>query len=102
MDKIKVLEVTAKEWFDRINGNSYFSAHIKINGEFITALPFQYGYGEQYLDSAKEELVKRGIISADKMQLLWSYAYENDIILVKNKHTRCLKREVKSWGKWGN
>ena len=29
--KIKTLDITAKEWFDKVNGNSYFSAQVTVN-----------------------------------------------------------------------
>jgi len=28
---IKTLDIQAKEWFDKVNGNSYFSAQVTIN-----------------------------------------------------------------------
>jgi len=30
MSKVKEIKVTAKEWFDEVNGNSYFSAIIEV------------------------------------------------------------------------
>lgn len=45
-----ILEVQAKEWFDRINGNSYFSARVFLNDKLVATLPFQYGYGDHYTD----------------------------------------------------
>lgn len=29
--KIKTIDITAKEWFDRVNGNSYHSVRTVIN-----------------------------------------------------------------------
>ena len=29
--KIKTIDIQAKEWFDKVNGNSYFSANVTIN-----------------------------------------------------------------------
>ena len=29
--KVKTIDIQAKEWFDKINGNSYFSAVITLN-----------------------------------------------------------------------
>ena len=50
--KIKTIDVQAKEWFDKVNGNSYFSANISINfgmpSQKNLFIPFQYGYGSQY------------------------------------------------------
>lgn len=101
--KIKTIDITAKEWFDKINGNSYFSALIDINyglkGAYTIKLPFQYGYGDHYIDMAKAELNKLGLINIEKYgngmsQALWSYCKDNKIILRTVKHENCLKREL--------
>lgn len=35
-----------KTWFDRVNGNSYFSARIyDLKNDLVAVVPFQYGYG---------------------------------------------------------
>jgi len=51
-DEIKTIDIQAKEWFDKVNGNSYFAAKITVNycmnDECTLIVPFQYGYGEQY------------------------------------------------------
>ena len=39
-----MLHIETKEWFDRINGNTYFSAEVFIGMDLIMSLPFQYGY----------------------------------------------------------
>ena len=43
--------VIAKEWRDKINGNSYFSAQIEStsNNKIVSKLRFQYGYGNHSL-----------------------------------------------------
>lgn len=50
--RIKTIDIQSKEWFDKVNGNSYFSAIITINLGMPDAhniyVPFQYGYGSQY------------------------------------------------------
>ena len=53
---IKYIAIT-KEWFDKVNGNSYFSVQIEdIEKDIIYKLPFQYGYGDQ-----SEHTVKRAL-----------------------------------------
>ena len=55
--------VVAKEWRDKVNGNSYFSAQIESTEDGSkTKLPFQYGYGDQYRYEALRELVKEGLL----------------------------------------
>ena len=88
--------ITAKEWFDMVNGNRYFSCRIEStqDNDFLVKLPFQYGYG----DAARHEAVK--------------YLQDNGLITKKTSHPdahselpihhtmipKCLKREVIAWG----
>lgn len=99
--KVRTIDIDAKEWFDRINGNSYFSAVVTVNFGMKNAksysLPFQYGYGEQYIQAAKEELGKQGLINLsdwEKHMLLWQYCNDSNIILRTHKQENCLKREL--------
>lgn len=96
--KVKTIDIQAKEWFDRINGNSYFSATVTINfgmkGEKSFDLPFQYGYSDQYIQEATNELNKLGIIETGEITGLWQYCRDNKIILRTSKKENCLKREL--------
>lgn len=49
--------IEGREWFDKVNGNSYFSARIWVDGNIVATLPFQYGYGDQYLYEAQKWLL---------------------------------------------
>ena len=74
----------AKEWFDKVNGNSYWSARVENIEEDITyVFPFQSGYGDQSL----QEVMKALNLSH----------YEHE----KVKHIKiekCLKKEVVEHG----
>lgn len=104
MKRIKCLTIIAKEWFDRVNGNSYFSARAFIDNdtENPVILRFQYGYGDQYLYEMKNELVKRGILPDNedtKHCCLTRYLREEmNINVINTKHENCLKRDVKRYG----
>lgn len=54
--------VHGKTWFDKANGNSYFSAKIYVDGEQVAFLPFQYGYGDQYEYEASQVLRGLGLL----------------------------------------
>ncbi len=99
--KIKTIDIQAKEWFDKVNGNSYFAGIITINfgmrDEEIFKLPYQYGYGDHYKYMAKELLVEKGIIKADKMEALWRYCKDHKIILRAYKVENCKKASVKTF-----
>ena len=99
--KIKTIDIQAKQWFDKINGNSYFSANITINYGTDTQqnifLPFQYGYGDHYQDMAGQELLKLKLVKKDKDNFyfsLWKYCQDKKIILRTAKICNCLKRDL--------
>jgi hypothetical protein len=69
------LFVEGREWFDKINGNSYFSARIWVDGGQVAILTFQYGYGDQFLYEAQKKLLELGYLPQEgKNQGLWSIA----------------------------
>jgi hypothetical protein len=101
--KIKTIDINAKEWFDKVNGNSYFSAKITLNYGTEEAqtydLPFQYGYSDHYIDMANQYLIKEGIIKGERhdngcYSPLWRYCKDNKIILRTSKQANCKKREL--------
>jgi hypothetical protein len=100
---VKTIDVNAKEWFDKAAGNSYFSAAITLNYGMDDArtidLPFQYGYGDHYLDMANQALDVQGIIGNPAQSYggripLWNYCKDHGIILRYSKQTGCKKREL--------
>ena len=79
---------TTKEWFDKVNGNSYFSSQIQAtkNPNKIIKLPFQYGYGSQSEYEIKKEL------NLPKARSI----FDGRIKFIKIDN--CLKKEVVEWG----
>ena len=68
MTKRKVRRVTiiGRKWFDRLNGNTYFTAEILVNGIHVHSMPYEYGYDSQYEHSSMDWLRKSGLIPAFK------------------------------------
>lgn len=104
--KIKTIDITGKEWFDRVNGNSYFSAQATINFGMKTQktirVPFQYGYGESYEHETFKALQDQGIIKGvQDRESPWRYYERLNIIKRSTKHENCLKRDVIAWGSNG-
>lgn len=95
--KIKTIDIQAKEWFDKVNGNSYFSSITTINfglkNEASFKSSFQYGYGEQYKQDSLCKLAELKLIDT-----ISSYKLkEKGIILRCNIQTNCKKSEVKQF-----
>ena len=87
----KKLQVIAKEWYDRMNGNSYCAVRIYSDGELLAALPYAYGYGDYYLHRAKTWVADN--IEADINTLRYT-----ELFNLREKMKGCLKRDVKAWG----
>jgi hypothetical protein len=61
MKKLKIrkgdiITIAGKRWFDRINGNTYHSVEIWVNGQETGYIPFRYGYGDHYVQTARTHL----------------------------------------------
>jgi hypothetical protein len=61
-DKVRVdsITVVGRLWFNRGQGNTYHSAEILVNGLVVHKVPFEYGYGSQYEQSAADWLEASG------------------------------------------
>jgi len=101
---IKTIDIQAKEWFDKVNGNSYFAALVTLNfgmpGEKQIKLPFQYGYGNQYeqetLAELQEQLILPYFDEGNHITLLWKWCKDNNVIYRHSKQTNCKKSELKN------
>ena len=87
--EMRSLFIECREWFDNVNGNSYFSARIWINGKVEIVLPFQYGYERHFETVAVHALIEKGFISEQyKNCALWVVANEMQFDLYTSKaHT---------------
>ena len=94
--KTNKIIITAKEWYDRINGNSYFAAKIELENETLF-IPFTYGYEEAYLYAAIDLLIKENYLptTVQNFLALRNYCNDNKIVLHQGIQRNCLKRELK-------
>ena len=87
---IKVYEpptyiLIAKEWRDKVNGNSYWSARCEwIERDISYFFPFQYGYGDQSLQTVMDAL---NVPNSEYKKFRYT------------KIENCKKSEVKEFGK---
>ena len=59
------LHIEGRRWFQRTYGNTYHSVRIYRNGELLAHIPFEYGYGDQFLQTALDWLKANGHAPAD-------------------------------------
>lgn len=70
--------VKAVKWFDKINGNTYHTTRItRVRDKKVIASKFTYGYGEQYKQTAIEELIKNKWINTAYARREFIYEREN-------------------------
>lgn len=59
------ISVEGRRWFQKTYGNTYHSVRIYVDGKEVAYLPFQYGYGDQFLQTALDWLKANGYAPAD-------------------------------------
>lgn len=94
--KIKFI-VIAYLWYDKVNGNSYFSCRVldtMAGKEF--SLPFQYGCGCTYREAAIAELIKRKVTPFEGNIHRWERENGYPVRYIECKVTR---REAIAYGK---
>lgn len=95
--KVKTIDINCLEWFDKVNGNSYFAGTVTVNHGMPDAkefkMPFQYGYGDSYRHAALNTLIKEGLIDTDKEYKL----RDQGIVIRGNIQRGCKKRELKDF-----
>lgn len=75
---VNSIMVVGRRWFERTNGNTYHSAEIYVNNNFVHKIDFTYGYGNQFEWNAMEWLKKNGYLKEYKGNPS-TYCRENNI-----------------------
>ena len=80
------VDIQAKRWFDGVNGNTYHSVRVCIDGSEIGSVPFAYGYERQYEQTALD-LINAHFASSLKINDIFHSMYRNKFIkLAVNVH----------------
>ena len=94
---LKTVYINAKEWFDKVNGNSYFSGTVTLNygmeNQETIKMPFQYGYGNQYEHEAFRLIRERFPRSKWAMENRQTLR-ERGIIIRSSIQEGCRKRDL--------
>jgi len=100
LTSIKTLDIQARTWFDKVNGNSYFAALVTINfgmpDEKTIKVPYQYGYGSQFETETLHQLQTDGLLPAGTIYNLSQWCADNNIILRSSNQKDCKKSQVKA------
>jgi hypothetical protein len=84
--------IHSKKWRDKLNGNTYHSVRIlNTQNNALIAAPYQYGYGDQFMQSAHEVMSKTGWVG----NKFTPDDYLQTHIVIENN---CKKSEVLKWG----
>ena len=62
--------IVAKRWFQKSFGNTYHSCEVFHNSKSIGQVPYTYGYGEQYRQTAHQIMVDAGHYDGDLSSFL--------------------------------
>ena len=94
--QVSTIDINALEWFDKINGNSYFAGEILINYGMPNCqrlvMPYQYGYGDSYINEAIQTVKQLGLVPN-----VSNYELRDMGIIIRNhKKTNCKKSELKN------
>jgi hypothetical protein len=59
------LHIEGRRWFQKTYGNTYHTVRIFVDGELVHTSERQYGYGDQFLQTALDWLKTNGKAPAD-------------------------------------
>jgi hypothetical protein len=62
-----MLTIIGRRWFEKTNGNTYHSVEVyDSEGKLLVRVPFTYGYGDHYRQTALAECIKLGLYSGEE------------------------------------
>ena len=59
-----IITIYGRRWFDKVNGNTYHSCRVDVDGRIIGVNQFEYGYDNQYIESGFEILKRLKVLKA--------------------------------------
>lgn len=97
---MKTLHISGRRWFDRVNGNTYHSSSIYVDGEFWDKIKCTYGYGDHYIQSALNLLGTKGMLPGLEhyphggTESLWKYCERSGIKLISEVSDVSRKKDL--------
>lgn len=72
--RLRQIDIYGKRWFQRSYGNTYHTVVVYVNGREVFSSTKQYGYGDQYRQTAQEWLEQNGLLPGlIGSEPLWRY-----------------------------
>ena len=69
--ELRSIFIEGRLWFDKVNGNTYFSNRIRVNGKVVSQMPMEYGNDLQHVYRAVQHLHERGYFAGEKVPSVW-------------------------------
>ena len=79
--KTRSIVIIGRRWFDKANGNTYFSAVTYVNGELVNTIEHEYGYDEMYIQESYRFLLDNKYLKHLNLPL-WQVCRDNNISLI--------------------
>jgi hypothetical protein len=86
----KKIEIWGKRWFQKTYGNTYHTTRIYFNDKLVFESPRGYGYGDGYIQTAKDWLVANRWMPANEP--VWRY-FRDDKGIDYSAHATDVKRQ---------
>ena len=101
MRKPRVIHIYGRRWFERVNGNTYHTCDIWVDGQHVHKVPFNYGYGSMYRQNAEVWLRDSGYLpgiesyaNTGTFESLWRYCDRHGIHFVDEVDDVPRKRDI--------
>jgi hypothetical protein len=100
---IKTIHIHGARYYDKASDNTYHSCKVFVNNRLVLTCAFEYGYGDQYIETAAQALHKNGVIDRGERhkggswEPLWRVCQEQDIVLT-HECEDTTKQRVKAIG----
>ena len=86
--------IDARQWHDKVNGNTYFSAIVTVDGEWQFTTGMTYGYGDHSVSVCLMLLTELGIIPKFDGRIAGTYALRSAGCHLYVAKSYVLKREL--------
>ena len=93
--KPRVIHIHGRRWFARTYGNTYHTVQVWVDGDRVVKTESQYGYGDQYVWTARDWLAANGYLAGiEDGEALWRWCERNGVKLVNEVSDVARERDL--------